>query len=137
MRVYVPLAIAELRALATTRRLPGPLEAYAVTSPLRVWVGSNDDEELEYAALTAAAAASRARFDPGAPEDVRRIVVAVDVPDAAVITVDDDAAEPGCVVVGRSVSLAQVASVHVDTGAAADDEDLAWYATSELDDLLG
>ena len=73
-------------------------------------------EEAEYAALMTAADASAALLDgPG-----RRVVLVAEVPDGA-----------------ESVPLRLVASVHVDTEDDADpDDDLAWYATQEISELL-
>jgi hypothetical protein len=76
----------------------------------------DDSEEAEYAALMAAADASAALLDgPG-----RRVVLVAEVPDGA-----------------ASVPVRLVASVHVDTADDADpDDDLAWYATQEIPDLI-
>ncbi|MEU1098006.1 hypothetical protein ABZ389_32905, partial [Streptomyces sp. NPDC005877] len=84
MRVYLPLTLPGLATAHAAGELgPGPLTAYAVTPGLREWYVSDDIEELEYAALSRAAAASLRLLavDPGAPR--RRVVVAVDVPDGA------------------------------------------------------
>ncbi|MCX4748719.1 hypothetical protein OG455_24915 [Kitasatospora sp. NBC_01287] len=117
MRVYVPTTLA---ALAQAQR-GGALEqpaAYAVTPALREWYISDDLEELEYAALVRAAQSSLRLLaaDPQAPR--RRVVVALDVPDAAVqpFTGDEyqDQASLGRVTLGGPVKLAKAAAVHAD-----------------------
>jgi hypothetical protein len=86
-----------------------PVDADPITA-------EDESEEAEYAALMAAADASTALLEgPG-----RRVVLVAEVPDGA-----------------RSVPLRLVASVHVDTEDDADpDDDLAWYATQEIPDLV-
>ncbi|GAA2925915.1 hypothetical protein GCM10020221_22320 [Streptomyces thioluteus] len=74
-------------------------------------------EELEYAALGRAALGSLRRLaaDPGAAR--RRVVVAVDVPDAEVAVDPDrglDRDAVGEVRLARPVRLAKAAAVHVD-----------------------
>ncbi|MEE1937834.1 hypothetical protein V1L54_00090 [Streptomyces sp. TRM 70361] len=145
---------------------PGPLTAYAVTPGLREWYLSDDLEELEYAALGRAAQASLRLLavDPAAPR--RRVVVAVDVPDREAVADPDRGLDPsavGEVRIGRSVPLAKAAAVHADgadaeaavaaaaaaLGAAdqgdedarftvdgADDHELLWYATQEIENVL-
>ncbi|MFF3332139.1 DUF6912 family protein [Streptomyces sp. NPDC002888] len=145
----------------------GPLVAYAVTPALREWYVSDDLEELEYAALNRAALASLRLLaaDPEAAR--RRVVVAVDVPDRAAASDPDRALDPaalGEVRVDGAVSLAKAAAVHVDAGDAeadvaaaaqalqaadggdddaqfvvdgAEDHELLWYATQEIQNLVG
>ncbi|NEA07966.1 hypothetical protein G3I27_07110, partial [Streptomyces sp. SID10692] len=90
MRVYVPLTLSGLAAAHGAGEVgPGPLTAYAVTPGLREWYVSDDIEELEYAALNRAAAASL-RMIAGTPDEARRrVVVAVDVPDGAAVADPD------------------------------------------------
>jgi hypothetical protein len=109
-RVYVPTTIAGLARLRADASLPGSAERY---------VADGDSEEAEYAALMAAAVDAAGLLDgPG-----RRVVVVAELP-------DPDGAVP----------LRDVVAVHadpVDRPAGADpDEDLAWYATQEIDALL-
>ncbi|MET9258172.1 hypothetical protein [Streptomyces sp. NPDC003717] len=145
MRVYVPLTLPGLAEAHRTGEL-GTGAAYAVTPALRDWYGSEDVEELEYAALNAAGTASLRLLagDDGAAR--RRVVVAVDVADGAVTAVPD-ADEPGEVSVAGPVRLAEAAAVHLDSadaeGAVAagdadalEDHDLLWYATQEIPNLL-
>jgi hypothetical protein len=170
MRIYVP---ATLRALAKARDagmleaavlaiVPGATElpAHSVTPAVREWYVEGDLEDLEYSAMLDAAEASLDLIgaDPDAPR--RRVVVAADVPDDAVV--------PGgrfrsSVRVACAVPIGSVVSVHVDEpeaedvvraavaavpAAAAGDEDaqflldeaesrdLLWYDVSELGDLV-
>lgn len=168
MRVYIPTT---LPGLAKAHRAgvlgPAPLDAYAVTPGLREWYLSDDIEELEYVALARAAQASLRRLacDPKAPR--RRVVVAVDVPDAAVRFDPDRSLDPaalGEVRLAEEIVLVKAAAVHVDAphaepdisaaadavGAAdagdddarftvdgAEDHELMWYATQEIPSLLG
>ncbi|MEZ3182844.1 hypothetical protein KYY02_30555 [Streptomyces pimonensis] len=168
MRVYVPLTLPGLAEAYRTGALgDGPFLAYAVTPALREWYLSDDIEELEYAALSRAALASLRLLaaDAGAPR--RRVVVAVDVPDAAASADPDRGLDPtalGEVRVAGALRLAEAAAVHVDaadaeadvTAAAdalpaadrgdddaqftvdgAEDHELLWYATQEIPHLLG
>jgi subtilisin family serine protease len=110
-RVYVP-ATREL--LAAWHAAGGvPADAERVVAP-------GDDEDSEYAALMTAADAS-AELVAGLPDGRRRRVV--------VVVETDDAASP--------VTWRDVVAVHVDGDDDADpDDDLAWWATQEVDDLL-
>jgi hypothetical protein len=161
VRVYLPATLpAVALALERGALAPAPLPAHAVTPALREWYAAGDLEELEYAAMQAAAEASLRSLaaDPVAPR--RRVVLAADVPDAAVSR--DAAQGRSAVTVTTDVPLTDVASAHVDlpdaepdvaaacaalAAADAGDEDaaftvdgaagheLAWYATQELSDL--
>ncbi|WP_267245201.1 DUF6912 family protein [Streptomyces sp. PR69] len=168
MRVYVPLTLPGLAEAYRTGELgPAPLEAFAVTPGLREWYVSDDIEELEYAALSRAAAASLRLVagDPGAAR--RRVVVAVDVPDQQAVADPGralDANAVGEVRIGTAVPLAKAAAVHVDAedavedvsaaaealGAAdqgdddaqftvdgAEDHELLWYGVQEIPNLIG
>jgi hypothetical protein len=109
MRVYLPTTMAGLARLRDDGALPASAERY---------VADGDAEDQEYAALVAAA------VDAAALGRGRRVVVVADVSDA-------DAA----------VALSDVVAVHADPEdrpADADPEDdLGWYATQEIDGLLG
>ncbi|MFF8290231.1 DUF6912 family protein [Streptomyces sp. NPDC016309] len=137
MRVYVPLTLPGLAQAHSAGELgPGPLTAYAVTPGLREWYVSDDIEELEYAALSRAAAASLRLLaaDPGAAR--RRVVVAVDVPDGAAVADPDGALDPssvGEVRIERAVPLAKAAAVHADGDEAADDVTAAADALGAAD----
>jgi hypothetical protein len=145
---------------------PAPLDAFAVTPALREWYVSDDIEELEYTALTRAAQASlrQLALRPDAPR--RRVVIAVDVADSAVSYDPSRSLDPtalGEVRLADVVPLAKAAAVHADAddaqadiataadalGAAdagdddarfvvdgAEDHELLWYATQEIQGLL-
>ena len=79
-----------LRALLVARALTAaPFTAFAVTPGLREWYIGGDSEELEYAAMSDAARASLRLIDADPSAARRRVVLACDVPEAAV-TVHDD-----------------------------------------------
>ncbi|MCW2738907.1 hypothetical protein [Nocardioides sp.] len=110
MRRYVP----------TT--LPGLAEQWAGEGPevIDAVVAEDDGEEAEYAALMTAADAS-AELLSGLPDGRRRRVVVV------VETADDR----------TPVAWRHVVAVHVDSHDDADpDDDLAWWASQEVGDLL-
>ncbi|MFJ3171437.1 DUF6912 family protein [Streptomyces roseus] len=165
MRVYVPLTLPGLAEAHKAGELgPAPLTAYAVTPGLREWYVSDDIEELEYAALGRAAAASLRLLaeDAGAPR--KRVVVAVDVDDKAAAAVPGvDEATLGQVTLAGAVRLSVAAAVHVDaddalgdvTAAAAaleaadagdddarftvdgaEDHELLWFGVQEIPGLL-
>jgi hypothetical protein len=113
-RIYLPTTLEGLReAWAAGALEPGD----------DLVVAEGDDEDSEYAALMTAADASAALL-PGAG---RRVVVVAEV--------------AGAPAAGHPVPLARVVAVHADPAdrpADADpDDDLAWYATQEVPDLLG
>lgn len=125
MRVYLPLTLPALREAHGAGEVgPAPLTAYAVTPALREWLGSEDEEELEYTALGLAAHASLRLLaqQPEAPR--RRVVVVAEVADRQVEEGaghggdggaggdDEDAA--GRVRVAAAVPFKKVAAVHVD-----------------------
>lgn len=139
MRIYLPSTLTAVAlALAEGEFRGGPRAAYAVTPALRARYG-DDEEELEYAAMSAAADASALLLAATPDEPARRVVIAAELPDAVV----RPAADPGSlaeVVVEAAVPLKRVASAHVDDEAAApdvaagrgEDHELLWYATQEL-----
>lgn len=168
MRVYLPATLSGLARVLRDRRLgPPPLSGYAVTPALREWYASGDLEELEYAAMSDAAEASLRLLadDPEAPS--RRVVIAAEVPDTAVVpVVGDQVADDhrAAVRIIEAIPYDRIVSGHVDDAeaetdvraargavAAADagDDDarftvdgaagheLLWYATQELPHLLG
>lgn len=167
MRVYLPGTSTIAAHLVDSGLLVQPvaeqLTGFAVTAGLRAYYDDPDTdlEELEYAALTAAARASLRLIDADPAAWRRRVVFAADVPDRDV-TVRDDL-DAGAVQISVPVELGQIASVHLDdvdaaatvAGAAAailpadlgdvtaqeavDDaegNELSWYATQELSLLL-
>lgn len=107
MRVYLPLTLPLLAEFEAVGSVPEGVVKF---------VAEDETEEAEYAALTTAAAAS-AELSDGAG---RRVVLAADVPDLA-----------------GAVPHQTWAAVHVDIEDDADpDDDLAWYATQEIPELL-
>lgn len=166
MRVYLPSTLPLLAGVHAAREIgPAPLAAHAVTPALREWYASGDLEELEYAAMSAAARASLRLLaaDPSAPR--RRVVLAAEVPDTAIARSATDLTDGdrALVELAGTVPWKKIASGHVDDPAAvpditaavealaaadAGDEDarftvdgaegheLLWYATQELPHLL-
>jgi hypothetical protein len=169
VRIYLPATSARLRTLAQPGEISGagggelaaPLTAFAVTPGLREWYRDDDIEALEYAAMLEAARASLRLLDADPSAARRRVVIALDAPDATVRVRDD--LDRGVVRLTAEVRLDAVASVHVDaadaelavaSGAAAitaadlgdaeaqdrvDDVEgfeLSWYASQEIPDLL-
>ncbi|WP_328427257.1 DUF6912 family protein [Streptomyces sp. NBC_00443] len=168
MRVYVPLTLPGLAEAHKAGELEAEsLVAYAVTPALREWYLSDDIEELEYAALNRAALASLRLLAADAGAARRRVVVAVDVPDAAAVADPDRGLDPaalGEVRIAGGVALAKAAAVHVDSDDAetdvaaaaealaaadggdddaqfvvdgAEDHELLWFATQEIPNLVG
>jgi hypothetical protein len=139
MRVYIPTTLPGLaEALKAGELGPAPLDAFAVTPALREWYVSDDIEELEYAALTRAAQASlrQLALRPDAPR--RRVVVAVDVADsAAAVHADADDAQADIATAADALGAADAgdddARFVVD---GAEDHELLWYATQEIQGLL-
>ncbi|WP_298747795.1 hypothetical protein [uncultured Serinicoccus sp.] len=136
VRCYVPLTGDQLTALAQDRRLAGPVRATAVTEVLRAQEPSADDDELEYAA-TQVAAEELARA--GVPV----VLAAVDADSGLVTT---PAVDDGWIEVA-SVDLPRVAALHLgddvvtgDPSVLADhdaeDIELSWFDTTELDHVL-
>lgn len=159
MRIYVPATPSLVRDLVSRGELgPAPLVGHAVTPALRAGLPGFSEDELEYAAMLAAAQDSVGLLD--AEDPARRVVVAVDA-DA------DPEAVPGggttVVTVTGALPLRAVAAVHVDSPDAESDvaaarsawpaaeqgdphallvveacldHELGWYATQEIDDLV-
>jgi hypothetical protein len=160
VRLYLPSTLTAARSVLADRAVPAGL-AFAVTPAVREWYAQSDTEEMEYAALLAAARASLRLIDADSSAPRRRVVFAADVDDAGVRVRDD--LDRGVVEVNAPVSLARVRAVHVDDADAAqavaaaaeaiiaadlgsDDAafvvdgaegyELLWYATQEIADLL-
>jgi hypothetical protein len=167
VRVYLPATTSVLRTLVEEGRLPGAHTAFAVTPGFREFYELSDAEadveELEYAALLAAARASLRLIDIDPTAARRRVVVAADVAEAAVSEVDDPGADRGAVRVTADITLRDVASAHIDGADAEEDvraavavvleadlgsdeaqfvvdqaegHELAWYASQEIGPLL-
>ncbi len=167
MRVYLPATTTALRTLVDQGTLPGPHTAFAVTPQLRQFYALSDAdadvEELEYAALLAAARASLRLIDVDPTAARRRVVVAADVPDGSARPIDDPDTDRGAVRVEAGIAVRDVASAHIDGAEAEDDvraavnvvleadlgseeaqfvvdqaegHELAWYASQEMGSAL-
>jgi hypothetical protein len=165
--VYLPATTTVLRTLVDEGALPGPHTAFAVTPQLRQFYDVSDaeadEEELEYAALLAAARASLRLIDIDPSAARRRVVVAADVPDSAVRPIDDQDTDRGAVRVEADLRVRDVASAHIDGADAEEDvraavgvvleadlgsedaqfvvdqaegHELAWYASQEMGPAL-
>jgi hypothetical protein len=162
--VYLPATTTVLERLLEHGRLEGPLTVFTVTPQLRSFYELSDgDEELEYAALIAAARASLRLIDNDPTAARRRVVLAADVPDDSVSPIEDDAADAGAARTTADVALRDVASAHIDGAEAEEDvraavnvvleadlgsedaqfrvdqaegHELAWYATQEIGPAL-
>jgi hypothetical protein len=162
VRVYVPATVPMLAEMRASGQLgTGATVAHAVTPALREWYAEGDEEELEYVAFTRAAQAALQllRHDPKAPR--RRVVVSADVASTAFVREDVELGS-STVRLPQPVSFKEVASIHVDSVAAAEgvaaaaevveealagdpdaqftvdgaeDHELEWYAVTELDEL--
>jgi len=161
MRIYLPTTSTGLRALLETGEVSDPMTGFAVTPGLREWYVDDDIEELEYAAMREAARASLRLIDTDADAARRRVVIALEAPDADV-TVRDDL-DRGVVRLARPMPMSAVASVHADDASAeeavaaaatavhaadlgdpvaqdrvddAEGFELSWFASQEIADLL-
>ncbi|MBL7499132.1 hypothetical protein I6A84_41700 [Frankia sp. CNm7] len=160
MRVYLPSTLTAARTALADRAVPAGL-AFAVTPAVREWYAQSDLEEMEYAALLAAARACLRLLDADALAPRRRVVFVADVDDGTVRVRDD--LDRGVVEVTGTIPLAKVRAVHVDDPEAepavaaaaaaileadlggedaafvvdgAEGHELLWYATQELADLF-
>jgi hypothetical protein len=155
-RVYLPVTPALLRRAREVGRLEPPLAGHAVTEQLAEELAGADDEELEYAAMTAAAADALLLLGPD--DRPRRLVAAVDAGSWTASAGAD--AGSSAVEVTVPVPFRRLAAVHADSDDAAPDvlaavrarggpaeplavavercleHELGWYATLELDQLL-
>lgn len=132
MRVYLPSTFAGLRRLLVHGELGDPpLPAFAVTDALRADYTGADDEELEYVALTRAAAASVRLLDADPDVVRRRVVVAAEVADALVSPATH--VDPAAVRVTAAVAMARVVSAHVDDPGAVPDVTAAADAVVAMD----
>lgn len=111
MRVYVPTTLPGLAAYVRADSVPSTAERF---------VADDDSEEAEYEALAEAAEAACGLLD----EPGRRVVIVADV-------ADEDAA----------FAIRVIEAVHADTDdidPGSDDlPELGWFATQEIDDLIG
>ncbi|WP_110239305.1 DUF6912 family protein [Nocardioides gilvus] len=118
VRLYVPATVRGLRTMVDDQRFVSEPGAEPV-------LAEADDEESEYAALMTAADLSTALAVQADVAGLRRVVVVVESPVSAL-------SEP--------VPLRDVVAVHLDTEDRArdadPDDDLAWFAPTELAELL-
>jgi hypothetical protein len=137
VRIYLPATTTLLRTLVDDGALPGPHTAFSVTPELRQFYelsdADADTEELEYAAMVGAARASLRLIDVDPSAVRRRVVLAVDVPDASVSPLDDPDTDRGAVRVTSDVRLQDVASAHIDDAEAEDDVRAAVNVVLEAD----
>jgi hypothetical protein len=138
MRVYLPSTIPQLsRALTSGEVGPAPIIGYAVTPALREWYAGGDQEELEYAALMAAARASLRLLAEDPDAESRRVVLAVEVSDSAIAIEPGDRSLAGndraLVRLTAPVPLAKIVSAHIDDHEAAGDVRAAVLALSAAD----
>lgn len=157
MRVYVPATLSMLRTWHGSGKVDAR-SALSVTAALRASYATDDVEQLEYAALTAAARASLRLLVADRAAPPRRVVVALDAPGA----VADDVAGHATVRLPQPPAVDTVAAVHVDgeeaeeevaaavaalvdrpsdertarAVEAVEDIELAWFATQEIPDLV-
>lgn len=162
MRVYLPATLPALQSLLDVGTFgEPPIPAYAVTGALREWYAEGGEEELEYAALTLAAAASVRLLDADQDAVRRRVVLVVEVPDSEVspqphvdraavkvagvvplsavqsVHVDDPDAEPDVRAAADAVVAADLGSEDAAfTVEQAEGHELQWYATQEIGPLL-
>ena len=107
VRVYIPTTLTDLAVHHAAGVIPESDEKFTA---------ADEDEESEYLALMTAADAS-AELLGGVG---RRVVVVAEVPDLA-----------------GSVPMSLVVAVHADTDDFTDpDDDLPWFATQEIPDML-
>ncbi|WP_413450970.1 hypothetical protein AA0Y32_01275 [Georgenia phoenicis] len=154
MRIYLPATNADLSRPAGVP----PRWAHAVTAELRRALPDEDDEGLEAAAMLAAADESVVHLRAAASAVPRRVVIAADVEDSAVVVPGrarpwqpGDDQLPSAVEVRAIVPWTDVVSIHVDepqaegdvTAALADDDavdraaehDLLWHDIVEREVL--
>jgi hypothetical protein len=163
MRVYLPSTLPALAELLRTGQIgPAPVRGYAVTPALREWYSSGDLEELEYVAMVHAARESLRLLSEDSAAPRRRLVLAAEIADGQVLT-GSGFDEPALVTVTVPVRMTDVVSGHADDEAAtaeiaeaveavraaeggdedarfvvdgAEGNELLWYATQELADLV-
>ncbi|GGF56659.1 hypothetical protein GCM10011519_33200 [Marmoricola endophyticus] len=139
VRTYLPTTLRGLAELAASGEV-APTGGHAVTDAVRAEWQDSSEEEWEYEALCLAADDCAALW--AEDDERRRVVLAVDVDAAAVRLAESGdrtgAGDPTEVVVTRAVPLRDVAAVHADLSEADAErrDDLCWFATQELDQLL-
>lgn len=136
MRVYLPSTFAGLRGLRSAGEIgPAPLHGHAVTPALRESYAVGDTEELEHVAQLAASSDSISLLHEDQSVPRRRVVLAVEVPDATVLRAEGG--DESSVTLSVAVPLASVHAILVDDVDAADVVDRAaeaWPAAQTGDD---
>ena len=140
-RIYIPLTAAGLRSLDAERAVAGaPFVAHAVTDAVRASSPSAGQDGWEYSALSDAALRSAVLLTIG---ERHRIVAAADVaPEIVAAASPGDALDSGdfiddsAVLILDSVALNRIASFHVDSDGASEDDELLWYDVTELPVIL-
>ena len=138
MRVYVPTTLERLQGWYDDDVLAAPFSGWAVTDSLRAEFPDLGEEETEYAVSTAAAEASQQLLLDDLRKRGRRVVVVAELP-YSVLEADDDS--PGAVTVitpleGRRIAAVLADAVDIPLAGPGDVDDLAWFATQEIPDLL-
>ncbi len=157
-RVYVPSTLTRLQEMVVAGGIgPLPVLGHAVTEALRSAYADGDEEDWEYAAMTAAAQDSLGLLTEDDPQ--RRVVVVIDTETPLSV----EQAEHSLVELDEVVPIRAVAAVHLDDeDATADvaaaraawgdakngdpaasavverclDHELGWFAAQELGELL-
>ncbi len=138
MRVYVPTTLDRLQRWCDDDVLAAPVAGWAVTEALREELSDLGDEEAEYAVATAAAEASQQLLVDDRRKRGRRVVV---VAELSYSTVEPDDEAAGAVTVVAPIEGSRIAAVLADSTempitASGDVDDLAWFATQEIAQLL-
>ncbi len=159
MRIYLPATMAEIpdvqvAADGQATMALSPRRAHALTGALTLAYQDEDEEELEYVALLAAADDDLELLAQHPTGPQLRLVLTLEVPDDAVTLAAADVAvlAPSAVEIIKPVERAVVVCAHVDEPAAAQDikdallgddnaverivdRDLLWYDISEFVDI--
>jgi hypothetical protein len=138
MRVYLPTTLDQLRQWYADDLLRAPLAGWAVTDSIRAELPDIGDDEAEYAVSTAAAEASQQLLVDDLHKRGRRIVVVVEL---SYSVVEDDVESPGAVRVlsdldGGRITAVLADSVDLALTGSADVDDLSWFASQEIPQLL-
>lgn len=137
MRVYLAATTRHLRQLLDAGAVAEPLTGFAATRALLDEWSEQSDEELESALSLAAGEASAGL--PGGTVDGRgrRVVIVADLGADQVVV---EPGTPGAIAVQGELSVTLVAAILADANDIALGEgmtdDLAWFATQEISDLL-
>jgi uncharacterized protein YqgV (UPF0045/DUF77 family) len=134
VRIYVPTTLTGLAGFVGDGGVgPTPIKARAVTEWLREAWPEADEEEWEYAALSAAADDSAALLTDEDPP--RRVVVVAEV-DSVVESEDSSLVDVDYAFPMRLVRAVHADSEDIELGSSYDPGDLGWYAVQEIPGLL-